>query len=59
MAVFADVTRCGCGYVLWGEDLEDLRKDAERHVREVHPELFATLSPLELARPPFDDEEAA
>jgi hypothetical protein len=59
MAVLADDPRCGCGYVLWGELLEDLREDAERHIREVHPELLGTLSPLELARPELDDEEAA
>jgi hypothetical protein len=50
---------CGCGYVLWGEELETLQEDAERHVRSAHPELLGTLSPLELARPPHEDEAAA
>lgn len=59
MAVFADVMRCGCGYLLWGDELEVLREDAERHVREAHPELLGTLSPLELARPLLDKKTAA
>jgi hypothetical protein len=59
MAVFADALMCGCGYVLWGEELEDLRRDAERHVQDIHPELIDTLSPLELARPLSEDEAAA
>jgi hypothetical protein len=32
---------------------------AERHVRNAHPELVGTLSPLELARPRNEDEAAA
>jgi hypothetical protein len=59
MAALVVDTRCGCGYVLWGEELEDLRDDAERHIRDAHPELAETLSPLELAKPLLDDEEAA
>jgi hypothetical protein len=59
MAVVANVVTCGCGYVLWGEELETLQEDAERHVRSAHPELLGTLSPLELARPPHEDEAAA
>ena len=51
MAVVANIVTCGCGYVLSGEELEDLQQDGERHVREAHPELLRTLSPLELARP--------
>jgi hypothetical protein len=55
----ANIVACGCGYVLWGEDEEDLLREAERHVRVVHPELVGTLSPLELARPPLESEAAA
>jgi hypothetical protein len=58
MAVVADIVTCGCGYILSGDELEDLQQDAERHVREAHPELLGTLSPLELARP-FREAEAA
>jgi hypothetical protein len=59
MAVVVDIVTCGCGYVLWGEELEELQQDADRHVREAHPELLGTLSPLELARPRRDAEDAA
>lgn len=59
MAVVSNITSCGCGYVLWGEELETLQEDADRHVRSAHPELLGTLSPLELARPPHEDEAAA
>ena len=55
----ASVVMCGCGYVLWGEDEEDLMRDADRHVRSAHAELLETLSPLELARPEFEREAAA
>ena len=51
-------TRCGCGYVLLGEEEGEMLRDADEHVRSVHPELIGTLSPLELARP-FDEDEAA
>jgi len=44
----AGEVRCGCGYVLWGEDDEGLLLDAEQHVQSAHPELLGTLSPLEL-----------
>ena len=50
--------RCGCGYALLGEGEEDMLREADEHVRSVHPELVGTLSPLELARP-FDEDEAA
>jgi hypothetical protein len=50
---------CGCGQVLWSEDIEDLRAAAEEHVRRAHPELIGTLSPLELARPPHFEREIA
>jgi hypothetical protein len=53
----AEEIRCGCGYVLFGEE-EDMLRDADEHVRSVHPELVGTLSPLELARP-LDEEEPA
>jgi hypothetical protein len=55
----AGVIRCGCGYVLWGEDEEELLQNADLHVRSAHPELVGTLSPLELARPPAAEEAAA
>lgn len=51
--------RCGCGYVLLGEEDEDKLRDADEHVRRVHPELVGTLSPLELARPSDEDEAAS
>jgi hypothetical protein len=51
--------RCGCGYVLLGEEEEDMLRDADEHVRAVHPELVGTLSPLELARPVDEDEAAS
>jgi uncharacterized protein DUF1059 len=51
--------RCGCGYVLLGEEEEDMLRDADEHVRAVHPELVGTLSPLELARPADEDEAAS
>ena len=43
--------RCGCGYVLWGDDEQNLLVAADLHVRNAHPDLVGTLSPLELARP--------
>ena len=55
----AEVISCGCGHALWGEDEDELLHTAEQHVRIAHPELIGTLSPLELARPPATDEEAA
>jgi hypothetical protein len=51
--------RCGCGYALLGEEEEDMLRDADDHVRSVHPELVGTLSPLELARPLEEDEPAS
>lgn len=51
--------RCGCGHVLWAEDDEDLLAEVDQHVREAHPELMGTLSPLERARPATDDDDAA
>jgi len=53
------VISCGCGEALWGEDQKDLLQTADQHVRIAHPELIGTLSPLELARPPASEEEAA
>ena len=53
------VNRCNCGYILWGEDEEELLRDAEDHVRTVHPELVGTLSPLELAEPSIPDDAVA
>jgi hypothetical protein len=55
----AEEIRCGCGYVLLGEEEEDMLRDADEHVRNVHPELVGTLSPLELARPLDEDEPAS
>jgi hypothetical protein len=51
--------RCGCGYVLLGEEEDDMLRHADEHVRSVHPELVGTLSPLELARPLEEDEPAS
>jgi hypothetical protein len=45
------LTTCGCGQVLWSEDIEELLEFAAEHVLHAHPELVGTLSPLELARP--------
>jgi hypothetical protein len=60
MAVdIAEAIRCGCGHVLWGEDMEQLLQSADLHVRTAHPELVGTPSPLELARPAATDEAAA
>jgi hypothetical protein len=55
----AGAINCGCGHVLWGEDEQELCRDADLHVRNAHPELVGTLSPLELARPAAVDEAAA
>ena len=55
----AEEIRCGCGYVLFGDEEEDMLRDADEHVRTVHPELLGTLSPLELARPLDEDEPAS
>ena len=55
----AGVIRCGCGYIVWGKDEDELLQDADLHVRKAHPELLGTLSPLELARPPAEGEAAA
>ena len=54
----AEEIRCGCGYVLLGEEEAEMLRDADEHVRTAHPELVGTLSPLELARP-LDEDEAA
>ena len=54
----AEEIRCGCGYVLLGEEEDEMLRDADEHVRAAHPELVGTLSPLELARP-WDEDEAA
>jgi len=51
--------RCGCGYVLWGDDEQNLLVTADLHVRSAHPGLVGPLSPLELARPADEDEAAA
>jgi len=55
----AEVIRCGCGHVLWGDGEEELLENADLHVRTAHPELVRTLSPLELAQPAAVDEAAA
>jgi hypothetical protein len=55
----ANFVTCGCGYVLRGDELEELLEEADRHVRDAHPELIGTLSPLELARPPVENQAAA
>jgi hypothetical protein len=55
----AEEIRCGCGYVLLGEEEDEMMRDADEHVRAIHPELVGTLSPLELARPSDEDEAAS
>jgi uncharacterized protein DUF1059 len=55
----AEEIRCGCGYVILGEEEDEMLRDADEHVRSVHPELVGTLSPLELARPSDEDEAAS
>jgi hypothetical protein len=55
----AEEIRCGCGYVLLGDEEDEMLQDADAHVRSVHPELIGTLSPLELARPADEDEPAS
>jgi len=55
----AEVIQCGCGYVLLGDEEDEKLRDADDHVRSVHPELVGTLSPLELARPSEEDEPAS
>jgi acetone carboxylase gamma subunit len=60
MAVeIASGIRCGCGHVLGGDDQQNLLVAADLHVRNAHPDLVDTLSPLELARPAHEDEAAA
>ena len=54
----SNVDVCGCGYVVRGEEDVELLEHADRHVRIAHPELIGTLSPLELAQPPAQDEAA-
>jgi len=54
-----DGIRCGCGYVLWGDDEQNLLVAADLHVRSAHLDLVGALSPLELARPADEDEAAA
>jgi hypothetical protein len=55
----SNVDACGCGYVLEGEEDEELLAEAERHVRKAHPELLGTRSPLELAQPAEVEAAAA
>lgn len=40
----AKVINCECGYVVRGEDDEQLLQRAERHVQESHPELARTVT---------------
>jgi hypothetical protein len=40
---------CGCGAEIWSEDAEELLALVEAHIRDAHPDLVGTLSPLELA----------
>jgi predicted small metal-binding protein len=35
---------CECGYVVKGEDDDQLVANAETHMREVHPEMAGTMS---------------
>jgi Protein of unknown function (DUF1059) len=57
--LIAEEIQCGCGYVLLGDEEDEMLRDADEHVRSVHPELVGTLSPLELARPSGGDEPAS
>ncbi len=45
----AVAVECGCGKLLRAEDVQELLKKVDRHVRRAHPKLVGTLSPLELA----------
>jgi predicted small metal-binding protein len=40
---------CGCGVEIWSEDAQELLALVEAHIRDAHPDLVGTLSPLELA----------
>ena len=55
----AAVVECGCGKVLEAEDERGLLAEVECHVGSVHPELVATLSPLELAGRGPNEQAAA
>ncbi len=35
---------CECGYVVTGENDDDLVANAEAHMREAHPEMAGTMS---------------
>ena len=51
------VVTCGCGFEIWSEDAEELLMLVEQHIRQAHPELIGTLSPLELAQPVAEELE--
>jgi predicted small metal-binding protein len=39
---------CECGYIVRGEDDDELAAKAEEHIRDKHPELVGTMSRAEL-----------
>ncbi len=39
---------CDCGYVARGETNEELLADAEKHLKEAHPDLVAKISRQDL-----------
>ena len=45
----AVAVECGCGEELQANDVEQLLRKVEQHVKKTHPKLVGTLSPLELA----------
>lgn len=40
----AKVIRCECGYVVHGENADELVANAERHIQSDHPDLVGQIS---------------
>ncbi len=40
----ASVIKCECGFVVRGEDDDELVRNAEEHVTREHPEMVGTIS---------------
>lgn len=40
----ARVINCECGYVVKGDTDEELLANAERHIRDVHPDMIGKVS---------------
>ncbi len=40
----AKVINCDCGYVVRGENDDELWRNAEQHMRDVHPEMLGKVS---------------